>query len=274
MPIATPEVYADMLDRAKAGSFAYPAINITSSQTVTAAIRGFAEAGSDGIIQVSTGGAEYASGSTIKDMVDRLAGPRGLRARGGQELPGQHRAAHRPLPQGQARRLRAPAPRGVGRAGQVHAACRSSRATCGTARPCRSTRTSQIAEELLALAKAAQHHPRGRDRRRRRRGGRCRQRDQRAALHDARGRPEDRGRARPRRERPLHGRPHLRQRARRLQAGQRQAAPRDPQAVPGRHRRRARSTRPATSRSTWSSTAARARCPRRSRPPSTTASSR
>jgi fructose-bisphosphate aldolase class II len=69
MPIATPEVYADMLDRAKNGSFAYPAINITSSQTVTAAIRGFAEAGSDGIIQVSTGGAEYASGSTIKNMV-------------------------------------------------------------------------------------------------------------------------------------------------------------------------------------------------------------
>jgi len=69
VPIATPEVYRDMLDRAKAGSFAYPAINITSSQTVTAAIRGFAEAGSDGIIQVSTGGAEYASGSTIKHMV-------------------------------------------------------------------------------------------------------------------------------------------------------------------------------------------------------------
>ena len=69
MPIATPEVYRDMLDRAKDGSFAYPAINITSSQTVTAAIRGFAEAGSDGIIQVSTGGAEYASGSTIKNMV-------------------------------------------------------------------------------------------------------------------------------------------------------------------------------------------------------------
>jgi fructose-bisphosphate aldolase class II len=69
VPIATPEVYADMLDRAKSGSFAYPAINITSSQTVTAAIRGFAEAGSDGIIQVSTGGAEYASGSTVKNMV-------------------------------------------------------------------------------------------------------------------------------------------------------------------------------------------------------------
>jgi fructose-bisphosphate aldolase class II len=69
MPIATPEVYADMLDRAKAGSFAYPAINITSSQTLNSAIRGFAEAESDGIVQVSTGGAEYLSGPTVKDMV-------------------------------------------------------------------------------------------------------------------------------------------------------------------------------------------------------------
>ena len=69
MPIATPEVYAEMIDRAKAGSFAYPAVNITSSQTVTAAIQGFAEAESDGIIQVSVGGAEYASGATIKDRV-------------------------------------------------------------------------------------------------------------------------------------------------------------------------------------------------------------
>ena len=69
MPIATPEIYAEMIDRAKAGSFAYPAINITSSSTVTAAIQGFAEAESDGIIQVSVGGAEYAAGSTIKDTV-------------------------------------------------------------------------------------------------------------------------------------------------------------------------------------------------------------
>ncbi|HSO70292.1 MAG TPA: class II fructose-bisphosphate aldolase [Arachnia sp.] len=73
MPIATPEIYAEMLDRAKANKFAYPAINITSSSTVTAAIQGFAEAGSDGIIQVSTGGAEYASGSTIKDKVTGAA---------------------------------------------------------------------------------------------------------------------------------------------------------------------------------------------------------
>ena len=77
MAIATPEVYAEMIDRAKAGKFAYPAVNITSSQTVTAAIQGFAEAESDGIIQVSVGGAEYASGSTIKD---RIAGSLALAA--------------------------------------------------------------------------------------------------------------------------------------------------------------------------------------------------
>ncbi|WP_434742362.1 class II fructose-bisphosphate aldolase [Micromonospora sp. SH-82] len=69
MPIASPEVYAEMLDRAKAGRFAYPAINVTSSQTLNAALKGFADAESDGIIQVSTGGAEYLSGPTVKDMV-------------------------------------------------------------------------------------------------------------------------------------------------------------------------------------------------------------
>ena len=69
MPIATPEVYAQMLDRAKEHGFAYPAINVTSSQTLNAALRGFADADSDGIIQISTGGAEYLSGSAVKDMV-------------------------------------------------------------------------------------------------------------------------------------------------------------------------------------------------------------
>ena len=69
MPIATPEVYAEMLNRARDGKFAYPAINVTSSQTITAALQGFAEAESDGIIQVSVGGAEYGSGSTIKNRV-------------------------------------------------------------------------------------------------------------------------------------------------------------------------------------------------------------
>jgi fructose-bisphosphate aldolase class II len=69
MPIATPEIYAEMLDRAKAGAFAYPAINMSSSQTLNAALRGFADAGSDGIIQVSTGGASYLSGAKVDDMV-------------------------------------------------------------------------------------------------------------------------------------------------------------------------------------------------------------
>ncbi|MDQ3406118.1 MAG: class II fructose-bisphosphate aldolase [Actinomycetota bacterium] len=74
MPIATPEVYAEMLDRAKANEFAYPAINVTSSETLNAALRGFAEAESDGIIQVSTGGAEFASGTKVKEMVTGAVG--------------------------------------------------------------------------------------------------------------------------------------------------------------------------------------------------------
>ena len=69
MPIATPEKYAEMLDQAKREGFAFPAINVSSSQTLNAALKGFADAGSDGIIQVSTGGAEYLSGPSVKNMV-------------------------------------------------------------------------------------------------------------------------------------------------------------------------------------------------------------
>ena len=69
MPIATPEVYAQMLDTAKQQGFAFPAINVTSTQTLNAALKGFADAGSDGIVQISTGGAEYLSGQAVKDMV-------------------------------------------------------------------------------------------------------------------------------------------------------------------------------------------------------------
>lgn len=39
MPIATPEVYAEMLGQAKQNSYAFPAINCTSSETVNAAIK-------------------------------------------------------------------------------------------------------------------------------------------------------------------------------------------------------------------------------------------
>ena len=73
MPIATPEVYAEMLDKAKRERFAYPAINVTSSQTLNAALRGFTEAESDGIVQVSTGGADYLSGPSVKNMVTGAA---------------------------------------------------------------------------------------------------------------------------------------------------------------------------------------------------------
>ena len=69
MPIATPEIYAQMLDTAKQRGYAFPAINVTSSQTLNAALRGFADAGSDGIVQISTGGAEYLSGAAVKNMV-------------------------------------------------------------------------------------------------------------------------------------------------------------------------------------------------------------
>ena len=66
MPVATPDQYAEMLDRAKKGGFAYPAINVSSSQTVNAVLQGLTEAGSDGIIQISTGGADYFAGHTAK----------------------------------------------------------------------------------------------------------------------------------------------------------------------------------------------------------------
>ena len=80
MAIATPEVYAEMLENAKAKGFAYPAVNVTSSQTLNAALRGFAEAGSDGIVQASTGGAAYWSGSIEEGYVGWFPGIRGIRS--------------------------------------------------------------------------------------------------------------------------------------------------------------------------------------------------
>ncbi len=65
MPIATPDQYAEMLEKAKSRGFAYPAVNVSSSQTINAVLQGLAEAESDGIIQVTTGGADYFSGHTV-----------------------------------------------------------------------------------------------------------------------------------------------------------------------------------------------------------------
>ncbi len=69
MPVADFRTYCKMLDRAKENRFAYPAINISSLTTANAVLKGLAESRSDGIIQVSTGGAAFASGSSVKDMV-------------------------------------------------------------------------------------------------------------------------------------------------------------------------------------------------------------
>ncbi|MCC6856027.1 MAG: class II fructose-bisphosphate aldolase, partial [Microbacteriaceae bacterium] len=66
MPVATPDQYAEMLDKAKSRGFAYPAINVSSSSTINAVLQGLTEAGSDGIIQVTTGGADYFAGQSVK----------------------------------------------------------------------------------------------------------------------------------------------------------------------------------------------------------------
>ncbi len=67
MPVATPQQYRDMLDSAQKGGYAYPAVNITSLATINGALKAFAESGSDGIIQVSTGGGSFASGLAVTD---------------------------------------------------------------------------------------------------------------------------------------------------------------------------------------------------------------
>ena len=69
MPVVNQEQYLQMLDDAKSKGFAYPAINVSSSQSLNAALAGFEEAGSNGIIQVSTGGADYWSGANKKNRV-------------------------------------------------------------------------------------------------------------------------------------------------------------------------------------------------------------
>src|ERR1700761_5099348 len=68
MPVADYKTYCTMLDRARSGRFAFPAINVTSLTTANAVLRGLSESKSDGIIQVSTGGGAFASGSSLKDM--------------------------------------------------------------------------------------------------------------------------------------------------------------------------------------------------------------
>ena len=182
MPIATPEVYADMIRRAKEGGFAYPAINCTSSQTLNAALRGFADAGSDGIIQFSTGGAEFVSGTEVKDMVTGAVALAEFAHVVAEKYPvnvALH-TDHCPKDKldGYVRPLIALSKDRVD-AGQEPLF--QSHMWDGSAMPL--DENLQIAEELLEKAARGQDRPRDRDRRRRRRGGRRRGRDQREALH-------------------------------------------------------------------------------------------
>ena len=264
MPIATPEIYAEMLGRAKENSYAFPAINCTSSESINAAIKGFADAGSDGIIQFSTGGAEFGSGLGHQGHGGRRDSTGRIRAHHRGQIPDPRRAAHRPLPQGQARHL-CPAAAGdlggTGRGGQEPAVPVAHVGRLGGADRREPGNRAGTAE----ARRGRQDHPGDRDRRGRRRRGRRRARDQRQALHHPRGLREDDRRAGPRRARSLPAGRDIRQRARRLQARQRQAASRHPgpgaeggggKARPGRRR---------PSHSTSSSTAVRARRSRRSR---------
>jgi fructose-bisphosphate aldolase class II len=57
-----------MLERAKREQYAYPAFNVTSTETANAVLQGLKTAQADGIIQVSTGGAEFLSGLGVKSM--------------------------------------------------------------------------------------------------------------------------------------------------------------------------------------------------------------
>jgi fructose-bisphosphate aldolase class II len=59
-----------MLDVAREKKYAYPAINVASTVTANAALKGFADTGSDGIIQLSTGAGEFASGLNVKNMAE------------------------------------------------------------------------------------------------------------------------------------------------------------------------------------------------------------
>ena len=68
MPVADYKTYCKMLDRAREKKFAYPAINVTSLTSANAVLKGLAESRCDGIVQVSTGGGAFASGSSVKDM--------------------------------------------------------------------------------------------------------------------------------------------------------------------------------------------------------------
>ena len=143
MPIATPEVYNEMLDRAKEGAFAFPAINCTSSETDqrrAARLRRGRERRDHPVLHRRRGVRLRPVGQGHGHRRERAGR---VRARRRREVLDQRRAAHRPLPEGQARRLRPPADRDQPGAGRPAARTRCSSRTCGTARRSSCTRTSR-----------------------------------------------------------------------------------------------------------------------------------
>jgi fructose/tagatose bisphosphate aldolase len=63
--IPDPEQYAQMLDAAAEAGYAYPAVSVSSSETLNAALRGFAEAECDGSVELTMGGAAHVSGAAV-----------------------------------------------------------------------------------------------------------------------------------------------------------------------------------------------------------------
>ena len=138
MAIPTPDEYAAMLGAALDGGYAYAAVNVTSSQTLNAVVRGFADADADGIVQVTTGGAKYLAGGG-----DRAAGARALAALA-RELPRRCRSPCTPTTARPSRSTSSSARCWRPRASASPAASRRcSTRTCSTARRCRWRRTSR-----------------------------------------------------------------------------------------------------------------------------------
>lgn len=70
MPVADYTTYCRMLGNAYRNGFAYPAINVSSMITANACLQAFAEKKCDGIIQVSTGGGQFASGIGVSKSAE------------------------------------------------------------------------------------------------------------------------------------------------------------------------------------------------------------
>ena len=232
MPVADYTTYCRMLDRARTGKFAYPAVNVTSLTTANAVLSGLAESRSDGIIQVSTGGGAFASGAAVKDMALGAISIAEHVHRVADRYP-IHVALH--TDHCQADKLDAFVMPLVEETERRRAAGRPNLFTGhmfdGSALPLKDN--LDIAVKLRDRFSKSDLDPRNRSRRRRRRGGRHPRERRGKALHDAGRHAGSRAAAERERGSPVPPGRDLRQRARRVQAGPRQAQAVDPEGLPG-----------------------------------------